>query len=170
MKSKLIIFGGSGYVGRNIIKKAKQLGVEIVSVSRSAGSGVSDASIEGVTWVKGDILSEKNDAWAKHLEGAQGAISCVGAFGTNEYMEKANGDATINAVSACLRSGVKRFTFISTVDNNLPDFVLKGYELLLRSFVDIKGFFTICPLISPIIVTDILMERDAQRQQYSMLT
>ena len=42
-------------------------------------------------------------------------------------MEKVNGDANINAVSHCIRSGVERFTFISTVENNLPDFVLKGY-------------------------------------------
>ena len=127
-RKKLIVFGGQGYVGSNIVKYAKQLGAEIVSVSRSAGQGVSGASAEGVTWVKGDLLDAKSDSLVTALEGAEGAVACVGGFGSNDYMEKVNGDANINAVSACLRAGVKRFTFISTVDNNLPDFVLKGYE------------------------------------------
>lgn len=60
-------------------------------------------------------------------------------------MEKINGDANIAAVSACLNAGklfpilyylvvflfhfagVPRFVYVSTVENNLPDFVLKGY-------------------------------------------
>ena len=42
-------------------------------------------------------------------------------------MEKINGDANILAISEALRAGVPRFVYISTVENNLPDFILKGY-------------------------------------------
>ena len=41
-------------------------------------------------------------------------------------MEKMNGDANINAISESLRAGVPRFVYISTVENNLPEFLLKG--------------------------------------------
>ena len=105
---------------------ADKLGIDIVSVSRSGGSNLRGSSRGNVTWVSGDLLSNGGDGWIKHLEGADGAISCVGAFGSNAYMERVNGDANINAVSACIRSGVGRFTFISTVENNLPGFILSG--------------------------------------------
>ncbi len=61
-------------------------------------------------------------------------------------MEKINGDANINAISESLRSGsdfsvvysyvqlicvqkisgVPKFVYVSTVENNLPNFVLSG--------------------------------------------
>lgn len=42
-------------------------------------------------------------------------------------MEKMNGDANITAISESLRAGVPRFVYVSTVENNLPDFFLRGY-------------------------------------------
>ncbi len=42
-------------------------------------------------------------------------------------MEKINGDANIIAVEEALKANVPRFVYVSTVENNLPDFVLKGY-------------------------------------------
>ncbi len=42
-------------------------------------------------------------------------------------MEKINGDANITAISATLAAHVPRFVYVSTVENNLPEFFLKGY-------------------------------------------
>jgi hypothetical protein len=58
-------------------------------------------------------------------------------------MEKLNGDANVNAVNACkeagknwhhidskvskhLLLGIPRFVYVSAVENNLPDFLLRG--------------------------------------------
>jgi len=78
-----------------------------------------------VLWTKGDIFD--GSTYRKHLEGATGVVCCVGAFGSDVFMEKMNGDGPINAVREAKDAGVKNFVFISTVDSNLPDFVLKGY-------------------------------------------
>lgn len=37
---------------------------------------------------------------ALQLSGATGAVSCVGAFGTDTFMEKVCGDASVTAVEA----------------------------------------------------------------------
>lgn len=42
-------------------------------------------------------------------------------------MEKINGDANVVAIEECAKAGVPRFVYVSTVENNLPDFVLRGY-------------------------------------------
>ena len=126
--NRIIVFGGNGYVGNSVIRAALDMGLEVTSIARSGHPKSGDtAGLESVEWVKGDLLSDVDDSWKSRLEGAKGAISCVGAFGSNDWMEKVNGDANINAVSACVRAGVERFTFISTVENNLPPFILSGY-------------------------------------------
>ena len=55
-------------------------------------------------------------------------VSCVGAFGSNEYMEKVCGDATVEMVHAAKAAKVPNFVFISAHDYQLP-FVLSGYVL-----------------------------------------
>ena len=135
---KLIVFGGNGYVGQRIIASALKMGVEIVSISRSGSPNSSSVGMKtlnsilanapstaSITWAKGDIFQP--DEWKSHLHQAVGAISCIGAFGSNEFMEKINGDANCLAVSECLRENVPKFVFLSTVENNLPDVILKGY-------------------------------------------
>lgn len=68
-----------------------------------------------------------SEAVKEELKKSHGAISCVGAFGSNEFMEKVNGDANIAAIEAAREAGVVRYVYISTVENNLPAFLLAGY-------------------------------------------
>jgi hypothetical protein len=42
-------------------------------------------------------------------------------------MEKINGDANILAAKESAKKSIDRFVYVSTVENNLPDAVLKGY-------------------------------------------
>lgn len=42
-------------------------------------------------------------------------------------MQKVNGDANITAIRAAAAAQVPRFVYVSTVENNLPAFVLRGY-------------------------------------------
>lgn len=129
---KIVVIGGNGYVGQQVVKAALRAGSDVVSISRSgapvdftadASSGVTGGSI---SWEKGDI-TDTQSGWQELLKGADGVVSCLGAFGSNEFMEKVNGDANIAAIGAALSTGVPKFVFVSTAENNLPDFVLKGY-------------------------------------------
>ena len=56
-----------------------------------------------------------------------GVVSCVGAFGSDGYMARVNGDANVRAVSAALRHKVARFVYVSAIQTDLPAFVLRGY-------------------------------------------
>lgn len=75
-------------------------------------------------FIEADLLKED---WHSKLEGVEGVVSCVGAFGSDDFMLKINGSANVAAVSAALKNNVSRFVYISAVESNLPSVVLKGY-------------------------------------------
>jgi hypothetical protein len=116
------------------------MGLSVVSISRSGAPKAASSNLKRVveaqastgpeckgkmTWVSGDVF--KPEDYRAHLQGAVGAVSCIGAFGCDAFMEKVNGDANILAVSESLKADVKRFVYVSTVENTMPDFFLKGY-------------------------------------------
>jgi hypothetical protein len=49
------------------------------------------------------VFDEKT--WAPHLEGAVGVVSCIGAFGSNAFMERINGDANVHAAEVARKAG-----------------------------------------------------------------
>jgi len=145
---KIVVLGGNGYVGRHVLQAALNRGADAVSINRSGMPKAGQASgswLSQVKWVAADVFDVKT--WAKELEGATGVVSCIGAFGSNAFMEKMNGDANVLAVQTAAKAGVPHFVYVSTVENNLPEFVLKGYfkgkqraeEAVLQSFPGGKG-------------------------------
>jgi len=106
----LSIVGGSGYVGRNIAKKAADLGINVFSISRK---GLTDKSLSHslVQHVKGDAL-RPND-FKETLESSDATIFTIGALfdttitsgakpgdtGTYEHMNRDNAIAVANALN-----------------------------------------------------------------------
>jgi nucleoside-diphosphate-sugar epimerase len=68
--------------------------------------------MDKVEWIKGDIFdkSAREDA----LDGVDVVISCIGAFGSNEFMQRICGDATIEAIASAKAKGVQKFGFVSS--------------------------------------------------------
>ncbi|CAI5496761.1 unnamed protein product [Closterium sp. Naga37s-1] len=124
-RSRIVVMGGNGFVGSAICRNAIGRGIEVASVNRSGQPSRSEAWIKEVEWIKGDALNPSS--WKQHLQGATGVVSCVGAFGSNEWMRRINGDANVGVVNAAREEGVARFVFISAHDVGLPAFVLRGY-------------------------------------------
>lgn len=52
-----------------------------------------------------------SNTWSKELEGASGVVSCIGAFGSEAFMEKINGDANIHAVETAAKAGKQQLRF-----------------------------------------------------------
>ncbi|GKE19589.1 NAD(P)-binding domain-containing protein, partial [Tanacetum coccineum] len=94
-----------------------------------------------------DLLS--GDSWKEALSGVTSIVrsllllrvSCVGGFGSNNYMYKINGTANIAAIRAAAEKGVKRFVYVSAADSGVINYLLQGYydgkraaetELLVR--------------------------------------
>lgn len=48
------------------------------------------------------------------MSGADAVVSCIGAFGSNEFMQRICGDATIEAIRPTKEKGVPQFGFVSS--------------------------------------------------------
>ena len=70
---RLVVIGGTGYVGSAICKHASRMGIHPVSVSRRGG-----ASTESFTSVKGDSMAP--DAFIEELRKADGVVHTVGTL------------------------------------------------------------------------------------------
>eukprot|EP00262_Sarcandra_glabra_P001833 TRINITY_DN11_c0_g1_i1.p1 TRINITY_DN11_c0_g1~~TRINITY_DN11_c0_g1_i1.p1 ORF type:complete len:303 (-),score=53.03 TRINITY_DN11_c0_g1_i1:299-1207(-) len=122
---RVIVLGGSGFVGSAICKAAVSRGIEAVSLSRSGRPSYSGAWVDQVTWITGDVFYSR---WDEVLVGATAVVSTLGGFGSEERMKKINGEANVLAVSAAKDFGVPKFIMISVHDYNLPSFLLSsGY-------------------------------------------
>jgi len=118
VKRSLLVLGGNGYVGQNVCAAAIQSNLfsEVRSLNRSgAPTSPPDHLAEffsEVEWVKGDIFDEhaRGDA----IVGVDAVVSCIGAFGSNDFMKKICGDATIEAIKTAKTKGVQRFGFVSS--------------------------------------------------------
>eukprot|EP01023_Acetabularia_acetabulum_P029845 TRINITY_DN2811_c0_g2_i3.p1 TRINITY_DN2811_c0_g2~~TRINITY_DN2811_c0_g2_i3.p1 ORF type:complete len:297 (+),score=62.18 TRINITY_DN2811_c0_g2_i3:100-990(+) len=123
---KLAVFGGNGFVGSRVCQEAINMGMDVVSINRTGRpNNIKEQWIDNVTWVSADAFDVSN--YESQLQGCTGAISTVGAFGSNEQMLKVNGEANMKAIAAAKEAGVPRFVFIGVHEYGLPDIVLNGY-------------------------------------------
>ena len=98
---------GNGYVGQAMIREALLTHhAHVISVNRSGPPSnftVPHQSRGRVDWISGDAYD--GASYREVLQGCDGAISCIGAFGSNQMMEKVNGDTNIQAIRECFRAG-----------------------------------------------------------------
>lgn len=91
-KNTVTIFGGNGYVGqaiaRNLLEKYSDT-CQVISISRSGqpqyGSFAGDKG-KNVLWLRGDV--EDSSTYKDILKQSNCVISCIGAFGSDQFMEK----------------------------------------------------------------------------------
>lgn len=120
---KIVVLGGSGFVGSAICKAAVGYGFDVVSLSRSGRPPCKDAWVNQTVWIAGDVFYTD---WDNLFNGATAAVSAIGGFGTNEQMEKLNSEANLLAINAALNAGIQKFVFVSVHDYNVPN-VFKSY-------------------------------------------
>lgn len=120
---KLVVLGGSGFVGSAICKAAVSKGIEVTSLSRSGRPRVSESWVDQVNWIPGDVFYAN---WDDILVGANAVASTLGGFGNEEQMMRINGEANIVAVNAAKERGVPKFVLITVHDYNLPSFLLQS--------------------------------------------
>ncbi|CAL0311792.1 unnamed protein product [Lupinus luteus] len=122
---RIVVLGGSGFVGSAICKAAISKGIEAISLSRSGRPTYPGEWVDQVTWLSGDVF---NVNWDEVLVGATAVVSTLGGFGSEEHMRRINGEANAVAVKAAKEYGIPKFILISVHDYNLPPFLLtSGY-------------------------------------------
>lgn len=118
MSKNLTIFGGSGFVGRYIVRALLPHGWAIKIAVRNPASAaflVKEAAGAQVQAVRGDVLSEASVASA--LRGADCVVNCVGTFdirGTNNFVAVQQEGATRIAKLAA-EAGVSRMVHLSSI-------------------------------------------------------
>lgn len=122
---RIVVLGGNGFVGSAICKAAVANGIEVISLNRSGRPSYSDAWVDQVTWKTGDVFYAN---WEEVLVGATAVVSTIGGFGSEEQMQRINGEANVVAVTAAKDLGIPKFILITVHDYNLPSFLLSsGY-------------------------------------------
>ncbi|KAG5524272.1 hypothetical protein RHGRI_031068 [Rhododendron griersonianum] len=118
---RVVVLGGSGFVGSAICKAAVSKGIEVVSLSRCW-----NVYAQYHAFIKlGDVFYAN---WDEVLPGATAVVSTIGGFGSEEQLQRINGEANVVAVTAAKDYGIPKFIFISVHDYNLPSFLLSsGY-------------------------------------------
>lgn len=118
---KVVVMGGSGWLGAHVDQLLLDKGCEVVSVARSspdeqkakvlANLGGSLALNGGsISYVSLDALS---DDLAKTFEGASAVISCIGVAPGQKNMRDGNGKVNIRIADAAKAAGVSKFVYVS---------------------------------------------------------
>lgn len=119
MPHKLLVLGGSGFIGSEVCRLAAKDGHQVISVSRHGRpSHVSSEWADAVQWIEGNALEP--ETWRDHLNGVHAVIHCVGTIFEDAdegiTFERINGDSVEIAAWEAEHAGVERFVFLSAKD------------------------------------------------------
>ena len=113
-RTKIIITGGTGFIGRNLAEGLHNDGYHIVATGRDSKVGRLLQS-QGIEFKAANLLS------LSQLEEAFSPADCVihcaakaGDWGLYNEFHEANVVGTRHVIQGCLRHGIKRVVFIST--------------------------------------------------------
>lgn len=131
---KIVVFGGSGYVGAHVDQLLASQGYKVVSVSRSSPQeqaakvskilGGKSPSVEYVA------LDASTDDLSEVLAGADAVVSCLGIQPGKADQRDGNGAVNVRIADAAKAAGIKRFVYISVASslaNSPAKFVLGEY-------------------------------------------
>ncbi|MBC7946975.1 MAG: SDR family NAD(P)-dependent oxidoreductase [Chitinophagaceae bacterium] len=119
MSKKILITGGTGFLGAYIIKKLVESGYYVRAIRRSSKlpTYISPLIFEKVEWVEGDVLDvvSLEDA----MEGIDTVIhaAAIVSFSARDQKEmyKVNVEGTANVVNIALEQNIARFVHISSI-------------------------------------------------------
>ena len=118
-KPRVVVFGGSGFVGSRVVEKLAELGANVVAVSRG---GRPPEQVKNEEWAK-QVAWVKGDAGAPDVEllkGSDAVVSLIGSAPKPTFSEDAyekefslNGTSNVNVIQAAGEAGVKRVVYLA---------------------------------------------------------
>jgi len=128
---KVLIVGGTGYLGSKIAKEVNRAGHEVVAVVRES-SDASPLEQIGATIVRGDITDPRTLPLA--FEGIDTAVtSAIGyvARKSGDSLDSVDNQGNRNVADAALKAGVKRLVFLSILTADRPKHIPHLYQKFL---------------------------------------
>lgn len=114
---KLLILGGSGFLGQELIQAAIKEGNDVTYLSRHSGNGAI-FSHPKVTYLKGDIFHALS---CDKEQTYDCVIDCVGTIHP-KYLQSLNVDATKEAIILSQNLSIKHFVYISA-NSGFPSYL-----------------------------------------------
>lgn len=113
--ARILVTGGSGFIGREICRLAVADGHEVRSVSRGGRPDANESWVGAVEWAEADVF-DPND-WRDALNGCDAVIHTVGIISITPekgvIRERLDGDSAIIAALEADRAGVPAFVLLS---------------------------------------------------------
>jgi nucleoside-diphosphate-sugar epimerase len=116
-KLKVLVTGGSGFLGSHVVEQLVQAGHEVVALLRSTSKRDFLSSLPNVSFITGSV--EEKDSLKKAVDGVDAIVHSAGlvkALSPLDF-EAVNVDGTQNLLDAAKKhaSGLKRFVFVSSL-------------------------------------------------------
>jgi NADH dehydrogenase len=115
---KLVVFGGNGFIGRRVCRRAVDAGHEVTSIARSGPPAPDQWGpwADAVDWRAGNVFAP--DEWRAALVGVDAVVHSIGIVsespGDGVTFERVNGDSAILTALESERAGADRFVFVSS--------------------------------------------------------
>lgn len=112
---KLLVTGGTGFVGRRVVESALAAGHEIISLSRGIRAR---AHVYPVRNVKLDLV--RPEGLGEALHGVAAVIHSAGLVReeAGQSFERAHVGATANLIESCTRAGIGKIVYLSALGAN----------------------------------------------------
>ena len=128
---RVLLIGGTGYLGGKIAREAKSNGHELVALVRE-GSDAGRLEQLGATIVRGDMTDPRSLAAA--FAGVDAAVtSAIGYVRrkSGDSIEGVDKDGNRNLADAARKAGVKRLVFLSILTADVPPHIPHLYQKFL---------------------------------------
>lgn len=103
---KILVLGGTGFVGSTVVQTLKDMGIETVATSRDGRNGTQSLYFAAEITVEEQLKRIQSLA-----QGCTAVISCVGAIGTPS--DRVVNSGTAIAAQAAKKADVSRFVYIT---------------------------------------------------------
>jgi nucleoside-diphosphate-sugar epimerase len=118
--SKILVTGGTGFLGSYIIKALIEKGYKVRAIKRISAKlpfYIPEGTLEQAEWVEGDVLDVISLEEA--MEGVDAVIHSAGIVSflkkERKQMYRVNVDGTANVINMALEKNIKRFIQISSI-------------------------------------------------------
>lgn len=111
---KVLILGGYGFLGAEIMRACMAAGYDCIGLGRSAATG--ERLVPEAAWIGADMATlDTAEKWTPHLSGVDAVVNAAGALqdGARDDLDAIHRRSIAALVAAAEKAGVKRFVQIS---------------------------------------------------------